>query len=115
MVYDIIRDNDSMGDVCSQVYLRFSCPGCVRGRYSDTLISSILFLTVRLIVMSRLVFLKVRYIPSADRPWGLFSLSKISVFFYTFFQQSSIALSYLECSLITLLSLFNLISQILWN
>lgn len=85
MVYDIIRDNDSMGDVSSQVYFRFSCPGCVRGRYSDTLISSILFLMVRLIVISPLVFLEVRYIPSADRPWGLFSLSKISVFSFTFF------------------------------
>lgn len=97
MVYDIIRDNDSMGDV-PQVYFRFSSPGCVRGRYSDTLISSILFLMVRLIVMSPLVFLQVRYIPSADRPWELFSLSKISVSFYTFFQPPSIALSYLECS-----------------
>ena len=84
MVYDIIRDNDSMGDVSSQVYFRFSCPGCVRARYSDTLISSILFLMVRLIS-------------------------------FFFFQQPSIALPYLECSLITLLPLFNLISKILWN
>lgn len=67
---------------------------------------------VRLILMSLLVFLQVRYIPSADRPWGLFSLSQICGFLFTlFFQQPSIALSYLECSLITLLSLFNLLSS----
>lgn len=96
MVYDIIRDNDSMGDVSSQVYFRFSCPGCVRGRYSDTLISSILFLMVRLIVISPLVFLEVRYIPSADRPWGLFSLSKnFRFFFYLFFFSNSQVLLFL--------------------
>lgn len=37
MVYDIIRDTNGMGSVCSLDNFRFSCAGCMRGRRSDTL------------------------------------------------------------------------------
>lgn len=104
MVYDIMRDSDSMGGVCSQVYFRFSCAGCVRGRYSDTLISSILFLMVRLIVISLLVSCKYDI-------YLLIGRADLKFLFFKLFspQQPRIALSYLEWFINYSSALFKLI------